>query len=140
MNTPAAEIDIDADLVDRLVRAQHPDLAGPLTLVANGWDNVIYRLGSDLSVRLPRREVAVELIVNEQRWLPVLAGYVEVALPVPVRAGVAGEGYPWPWTIAPWFEGRTVAAVPPGRAGGAGGSAGRVHERSAPARAAGGAA
>ncbi|MEV5322937.1 aminoglycoside phosphotransferase family protein [Nonomuraea sp. NPDC052634] len=113
MNTPAAEIDIDADLVDRLVRAQHPDLAGPLTLVANGWDNVIYRLGSDLSVRLPRREVAVELIVNEQRWLPVLAGYVEVALPVPVRAGVAGEGYPWPWTIAPWFEGRTVAAVPP---------------------------
>ncbi|MFB4264653.1 phosphotransferase [Nonomuraea sp. GTA35] len=24
-----------------------------------------------------------------------------------------GEGYPWPWTIAPWIEGRTVADVPP---------------------------
>ncbi|MEU9832946.1 aminoglycoside phosphotransferase family protein [Streptosporangium sp. NPDC048047] len=113
MNTPAAEADIDADLVDRLIRAQHPDLAGPLTLIANGWDNVIYRLGADLSVRLPRRQVAVDLIVNEQRWLPVLAGYVETALPVPVRVGVPGEGYPWPWTIAPWFEGRTVAEVPP---------------------------
>ncbi|MFF0307753.1 aminoglycoside phosphotransferase family protein [Streptosporangium sp. NPDC004379] len=113
MNTPVAEADIDADLVDRLIRAQHPDLAGPLTLIANGWDNVIYRLGADLSVRLPRRQVAVDLIVNEQRWLPVLAGYVEIALPVPVRVGVPGEGYPWPWTIAPWFEGRTVAEVPP---------------------------
>ena len=113
MNTPEAEVDIDADLVGRLVRAQHPDLDGPLTLVASGWDNVIYRLGSELSVRLPRRKVAVDLLVNEQRWLPVLAGHVEVALPVPVRAGVPGEGYPWPWTIAPWFEGRTVAAVPP---------------------------
>ncbi|MEV4567878.1 aminoglycoside phosphotransferase family protein [Nonomuraea sp. NPDC049419] len=113
MNTPAAEFDIGETLVDRLVRTQHPDLAGPLTLVANGWDNVIHRLGRDLSVRLPRRQVAVDLIVNEQRWLPVLSAYVEVALPVPVRAGAPGEGYPWPWTIVPWFEGRTVATVPP---------------------------
>ncbi|MFF0575592.1 aminoglycoside phosphotransferase family protein [Streptosporangium saharense] len=113
MNTPAMEVGIDGDLVDRLVRRQHPELAGPLTLVANGWDNVIYRLGADLSVRLPRRQVAVDLIVNEQRWLPVLAGYVGVALPVPVRTGVPGEGYPWPWTITPWFEGRTAAEVPP---------------------------
>ncbi|MFF4986220.1 aminoglycoside phosphotransferase family protein [Streptosporangium saharense] len=113
MNTPAMEVGIDGDLVDRLVRRQHPELAGPLTLVANGWDNVIYRLGADLSVRLPRRQVAVDLIVNEQRWLPVLAGYVGVALPVPVRTGVPGEGYPWPWTITPWFEGRTAAEVSP---------------------------
>lgn len=118
MTTPAAETDIDDLLVDRLIRTQHPDLAGPLTLVANGWDNVIYRLGTNLSVRLPRRQAAVDLIRNEQRWLPVLARHVEVALPVPVRVGVPGEGYPWPWTIAPWFEGRTVADVPPaGRSG-----------------------
>ncbi|WP_345561779.1 aminoglycoside phosphotransferase family protein [Nonomuraea rosea] len=118
MNTPAAEADIDTDLVNRLVRTQCPDLMGPLTAVANGWDNVIYRLGTDLSVRLPRRRAAVDLIVNEQRWLPVLAGYVQVALPVPVRAGVPGEGYPWPWTVAPWFDGHTAADVSPsGRAG-----------------------
>jgi hypothetical protein len=41
VDMPAAEIDIDASLVARLVRAQHPDLDGPLWLVANGWDNVI---------------------------------------------------------------------------------------------------
>ncbi|NUP65683.1 MAG: aminoglycoside phosphotransferase family protein, partial [Nonomuraea sp.] len=100
-------------LVDRLLRGQHPDLAGPLSLVANGWDNVIYRLGADLCVRLPRRQVAVDLVANERRWLPVLARYVDVPLPVPVRSGGPGEGYPWPWTIVPWFDGRTVAEVPP---------------------------
>ena len=59
MGTPAADIEIDDALVARLIEAQHPDLAGPLTLVANGWDNVLYRLGDDWCVRLPRRRVAV---------------------------------------------------------------------------------
>jgi len=111
MNTPAADIDVDAGLVRRLIRAQHDDLAGPLTLIANGWDNVLYRLGDDLCVRLPRRRVAAELILNEQRWLPVLAGHVNVPIPVPVRTGVPSREYPWAWTITRWFEGRPAADV-----------------------------
>jgi aminoglycoside phosphotransferase (APT) family kinase protein len=51
-----------------------PDLAGPLKLVASGWDKAVYRLGDNLCVRLPRRQVAVELLRNEQRWLPTLVG------------------------------------------------------------------
>ncbi len=70
---PTAEIEVAADVVAALVQAQHPDLAAPLRRVANGWDNVIFRLGEDLAVRLPRRAVAVTLIENEQRWLSVLA-------------------------------------------------------------------
>jgi len=110
--TPAAEVDVDVHLVDRLIRAQHPDLAGPLTPAASGWDNAVYRLGTDLAVRLPRRQVAVELIVNEQRWLPVLAPHLPVPIPSPSRTGVPGEGYPWPWSITPWFAGRVAADVP----------------------------
>ncbi len=30
-------------------------------------------------------------------------------IPAPVRVGRAGPGYPWPWSITPWFDG--VAAV-----------------------------
>ena len=53
---------------------QHPDLVDlPLVVVANGWDNVILRLGRDLSVRVPRRQAAARLVANEQRWLPELA-------------------------------------------------------------------
>jgi len=70
---PAADIDVTEQLVRRLLTQQFPDLAGlPLRLAANGWDNAIFRLGSNLAVRLPRREAAAHLIEHEQRWLPQL--------------------------------------------------------------------
>jgi aminoglycoside phosphotransferase (APT) family kinase protein len=113
VDTPAADLAIDAALVARLIEAQHPDLSGALTFIANGWDNVVYRLGDDLCVRLPRRRVAVELIRNEQRWLPVLAGQLGTPIPAPVRLGAPSDDYPWPWTITRWFAGRPAADLPP---------------------------
>jgi aminoglycoside phosphotransferase (APT) family kinase protein len=104
--TPAADVAVDEDLVTRLLTSQHPDLAGlPRRFVANGWDNVTYRLGEELAVRLPRRQSAVELVVHEQRWLPELARRVAVAVPEPVRVGGPGEGYPYPWTVVRWVPG-----------------------------------
>ena len=59
IGTPASEIEIDASLVHALLTAQHPDLAHlPLHLIDEGWDNAMFRLGNQLSVRLPRRKVA----------------------------------------------------------------------------------
>ena len=50
MPTPQAEINVDAELVRRLLRTQHPDLAdGRLTHVADGWDNSNWRLELDVS-------------------------------------------------------------------------------------------
>ncbi|GIH19203.1 aminoglycoside phosphotransferase family protein [Rugosimonospora africana] len=118
MDRPVADIAIDEDLVARLIEAQHPDLAGPLTLVGNGWDNTLYRLGDDLCVRLPRRRVAAELILNEQRWLPVLAGRLHIPVPVPVRVGVPTDWYPWPWSITRWRAGRPASDLPPHERGG----------------------
>jgi hypothetical protein len=85
MNTPPAEIAIDAELAERLVREQHPDLAGGLTLVASGWDNTLYRLGDRLVLRLPRRQVAADLVLNEHRWLPAIAERISVHIPAPLR-------------------------------------------------------
>lgn len=113
-DTPAAEVTIDAPLVRRLLDAQHPDLADqPLEVVANGWDNVLVRLGEDLVVRLPRRAQAVPLVTHEHRWLPELAPLLPLPIPVPVRTGAPGQDFPWPWTIAPWFAGETALASPP---------------------------
>lgn len=109
MDTPAAEVHIDEALIDRLVTAQHPDLAGDVRIVANGWDNVVARVGDRYAVRMPRRELAVELVRNEQRWLRELD--LPVPIPVPVRAGLPGEGYPWPWSVVPWLEGTPVTDV-----------------------------
>ena len=122
MRSPAADIRVDPELVRSLLAEQHPDLTGDLELVANGWDNVIYRLGDDLAVRVPRREVAAHLIAHEQRWLPTLAASLPVPVPVPVRIGVPSALFRWHWSVVRWFEGidgadvsasgRTQLAVP----------------------------
>ncbi|WP_336711557.1 aminoglycoside phosphotransferase family protein [Arthrobacter sp. USHLN218] len=122
---PAADLEIDAPLVRRLLAEQAPDLAGlPLRLAANGWDNAVFRLGEDLAVRLPRREAAVPLLRHEQRWLPELAAGLAVATPTPLRCGAPSSFFPWPWSVVPWIEGTTAARATPGqRRGAAGGLA-----------------
>ncbi|WP_127130086.1 aminoglycoside phosphotransferase family protein [Georgenia sp. SYP-B2076] len=117
---PAAELEIGEALVRRLLADQQPDLAGlPLRPHTNGWDNAILRLGPDLVVRLPRRAAAAQLIVNEQRWLPELAGRLPVQVPVPLRAGVPTGYYPWAWSVSPWVPGTPAAEVPARERGGA---------------------
>lgn len=134
VRTPSADIVVHPSLVDHLIATQHPDLAGATTPVANGWDNALYRLGDGLVVRLPRRQVAVEPLRNEQRWLPVLAERVDVSIPVPVRVGEPNAEYPWPWTISRWFDGRLACDVPAlDRVGAAVGLAGFVAGLHAPA-------
>ena len=113
VSTPPAEVTVTPDLVRQLLREQHPDLAElPIAPVSHGWDNTLLTLGEHLCVRMPRREAAAGLVVNEQRWLPGIAGRVGVPVPVPVRVGRPGHGYPWHWSVVPWFEGRTAAEVP----------------------------
>ncbi len=103
---PAAEVEVTEALARSLLLDQHADLADlPLRLLANGWDNVIFRLGDELTVRLPRRQLAAELIDHEQRWLPDLAERLPIPIPAPVRAGRPALGYPWRWSVCPWFEG-----------------------------------
>lgn len=107
--TPAAELEIDARLAHQLLAAQHPEFAGrPTTLVASGWDNLIFRLGDELALRLPRRQVAAQLLLNEQRWLPLLEDRLPLRIPAPVRIGLPQDGYPWPWSIVPWIAGETA--------------------------------
>jgi len=113
MATPSAEVDVDVPLVRSLLRDQHPDLAGlPLRVVANGWDNVVLRLGDDLAVRAPRRALAARLVEHEQRWLPGIAAWVApvVPVPVPVRVGRPALGYPWSWSVVRWLPGEPVGA------------------------------
>ena len=112
--TPPAEVDIDGALVRRLLEDQHPDLASrSLVEVGSGWDNAIYRLGDDLLVRLPRRAVSAVLVEHEQRWLPRLAPRLPLPIPAPVRAGRPAAGYPWSWSVCPWFQGEASATRPP---------------------------
>lgn len=111
---PAAEVDVGPDLVRALLDDQCPELRDlPLNLAASGWDNVMFRLGDDLAVRLPRRAVAAELIEHEQRWLPQLAPRLPLPIPAPVHAGRPAGGFPWCWSVTPWLPGTIAEHAPP---------------------------
>jgi aminoglycoside phosphotransferase (APT) family kinase protein len=112
--TPSAEVDIDESLIRALLQEQHPDLAHlPCVPIDAGWDNIMVRLGDTLCLRFPRRAYAVELIENEQRWLPGLSRVLPLPIPVPQRLGVPGCGYPWRWSIVPWLTGSSADLSPP---------------------------
>jgi aminoglycoside phosphotransferase (APT) family kinase protein len=104
---------ITAELVSRLVRAQFPQWAGlPVRRVEpGGWDNVTFRLGAGLSVRLPSGPWYARQVDKEHRWLPVLAGQLPLPVPEPVAKGAPGCGFPWPWSVYRWLPGTPLAAA-----------------------------
>jgi aminoglycoside phosphotransferase (APT) family kinase protein len=106
----ADEADIDADLVQRLLRAQFPQWADlPVRRLASGGTvNAIYRLGTELTVRLPLTAGGAGALDLEARWLPKLAPLVPVAIPTIMGTGEPAEGYPWVWAVHRWVEGEVL--------------------------------
>ena len=103
-------INIDVALVRRLVATQFPQWANlPVKPVdVDGWDNTTFRLGEDMSVRLPSAEQYALQVEKEQRWLPRLAPLLPLPIPVPLGKGTPAEGYPFPWSVYRWIEGETA--------------------------------
>lgn len=129
---PPAGVHVDAELVRHLLQCQHPHLADlEVTLVDVGWDNVTHRVGDDLAVRMPRREAAVQLLLNEQRWLPILAGWIDIPVPELVHAGRPSSSFRWPWSVVRWLPGQTsdLSALSPDQAHVLASNLRRLHRR-----------
>jgi len=103
-------VDVDERVVAELVEEQFPRWANmPVRAVARqGWDNRTFRLGDDLSVRLPRAESYAAAVQKESRALDFLDGRLPVSVPSVVALGEPGPGYPFPWSIRRWLAGDTV--------------------------------
>jgi len=101
------ELVTDVALVRRLVGSQFPTWAEAHVdrVLVTSTDNDVYRLGSDLAVRLPRRASAETALNKEHEWLPRIASCLKVAVPLPVAKGVPDDGYPYRWSIVRWIEG-----------------------------------
>jgi aminoglycoside phosphotransferase (APT) family kinase protein len=103
------QIDTSVDLVGRLLAEQFPSWAHLQVVRVQeiGTDHHLYRVGEDLVARLPIIGWAAAQARTDERWLPVLARHVPVALPVPVAVGRPSLGYPFPWAVVPWLPGET---------------------------------
>ena len=101
------QVDVDEALAHRLLARRLPHLAGlGLRRVPSaGTDNIIFRLGDDLALRLPMHPGAVDGLRKELRWLPVLSPYLSLEVPAVVATGEPGDGYPFPWAVVRWLEG-----------------------------------
>ncbi|MDP9331703.1 MAG: aminoglycoside phosphotransferase family protein [Actinomycetota bacterium] len=105
------EGDITAAVAAELVAAQFPQWAdlSVVPVALDGWDNTTFRLGDELSVRLPSADAYVAQVGKEHRWLPILARHLPLRIPEPVAMGQPGSGFPRPWSIYRWIDGEPAS-------------------------------
>ena len=105
-DTVPADVHVDSALVHRLIARQHPDLLAPIVRLAEGYDNVIFRVGEHWLARMPRRRMGAETLDREALVLPTVAPLLAgLDLPWPRRAGVPDGDYPYRWALVPYRAG-----------------------------------
>ena len=99
-------------LVSRLAADQFPQWADlpvrPVEL--DGWDNATFRLGEDMSVRLPSGGQYALQVGKEHRWLPELAGRLPLPIPEPLAMGAPAREFPRQWSVYRWLDGDHATA------------------------------
>ena len=105
--------EITQQVVEVLVAEQFPRWSElPVRPVPRqGWDNRTFRLGDELSVRLPSAEGYVAGVEKENRCLPLLAAHLSLPVPETVAVGRPSADYPFPWSVRRWIPGTTVESA-----------------------------
>jgi aminoglycoside phosphotransferase (APT) family kinase protein len=105
----AGEIDISSQLAARLIAEQFPQWRAlavrPLAFA--GTECVLYRLGDDLLIRLPRRPGERLDPFLTQGFLARLAPWLPIAVPELIAEGQPAADYPACWGVLRWLDGET---------------------------------
>lgn len=101
------EVDINPELIKALLLEQFPEFTNhPLQKMhPEGTDNVLYRLGNDKLIRLPRTKSSSLNIEKELTWLPRLGPKLPISIPKILCKGLSNKNYPFPWLICEWLDG-----------------------------------
>lgn len=105
------EVRIDDQLVTELLRNQfHQWLNLPLSRIApEGTDHVMFKLGEDKVVRLPRILSAAKNLKREYDFLDLLAGKVSMPIPKLIALGRPDKNYPFYWSIGTFLHGKNLS-------------------------------
>lgn len=104
------EITISVAQVRGLIDEQFPQWAGlSVTPVASaGTDNLLFRLGDALCLRLPRTQERSKHLRKEISILPRLRG-LPLRIPKLVGTGKPNQDYPCEWAVLEWIEGTCLS-------------------------------
>ncbi|HZS36956.1 MAG TPA: phosphotransferase [Polyangia bacterium] len=112
MPIPPAEQLVSPSLAAALIDRQFPELRPARAEPAGeGWDNFAFRVNGSLMFRFPRRELAVDWIVKEHRFLPRIAPLLPLPAPIPKWLGHADLDYPWPFLGHEMVPGETACGA-----------------------------
>jgi hypothetical protein len=102
---PSSDRPLDEQVVAGLIAAQFPDLAGqPASRLPAGWDNELFRAGSEWILRFPRRADKVARLARESTIMAVVAETLAPRVPVFERIGQPSATFPYP--VRPTWPGR----------------------------------
>ena len=104
------EFRIDDGMAADLISSQMPEWSELRLrrLDTAGTVNVIYRLGDDKLVRLPRHAAFSHGPLRESRWLPHFTPAVPLQVPEYLALGTPTDEYPSPWSVLDWIEGENA--------------------------------
>lgn len=104
------QLEIPVEVVTELISTQFPEYANlPIKAVEpNGWDNRTFRLGKQMSIRLPSAERYAAKVPIEHKWLPKLSSKLSIPIPTPIAIGKPTRNYPRNWSIYGWIEGQSA--------------------------------
>lgn len=103
------ELKIDGSLVQKLIAQQFPDLSElPVSPIKKqGYDNRTFRLGDELTVRLPSQPSYADAVQKEATALAAMKHRLSVETPEVFALGEPSDDYPLPWSIRHWLDGTT---------------------------------
>jgi aminoglycoside phosphotransferase (APT) family kinase protein len=113
MPTSPDKLEITLSIAVELIAEQFPKWAylSIRPVEVSGWDNRTFRLGEEMSIRLPSAEPYALKVSKEQKWLPILAPHLSMPIPMPIAMGQPSKQYPWNWSIYRWIEGKSANTI-----------------------------
>lgn len=108
------QLKVTVELVEGLVKEQFPQWSGlgVRAVPSHGTVNAVFRIGDELTARLPIQPGAAATVRQEledeadaARRLAAMSPY---PTPRPVAIGAPAAGYPLPWAVQTWVDG-TIA-------------------------------